>query len=49
MSRRRNGWSVGIRVCRTSVTRSKEYPPGSVDGSKTQAYAISIGVSGLSE
>ena len=49
MSRRRKGWSVGMRLSRTAATRSKLYPPGSVDGSNTQAYAISIGVSGVSE
>ena len=32
-----------------ALTASKEYPSGAVAGSKTQVYATSIGVTGVSE
>ncbi len=47
--RRRNGASVGSRDSSSSAMRSNVYPPAAVAGSKTHAYAISIGVSGVSE
>ena len=40
---------VGTRSASTALTASKEYPPGAVAGSKTQVYATSIGVTGVSE
>ena len=49
MSRRRSGARVGTRSASTRRTASKEYPAKDVVGSKMQAYATSIGVTGVSE